>query len=416
MRIGKFLAFFVLAVTTAHTVEARKHRHMKKKPTSSSFLFVSDVHLDPRLRVTELGDDAGRDVWYAFVGKANQVMSSPNAPKFILYTGDLPVHATNSKCTILTESAEETHDTAIAAVLRRLRWMSEKYKTPVFYLPGNNDALAGDYMPFANKQGQTPASLVPPSPMFFNPIAEPGKKKDKRAKLLNSNPQKGYYTAQVMPGLRLIAMNTVMFNTECGYTGQAADEAAQMLWLRAQLQDAKASKNKVYIAMHIPPGNQYNGKPMWNKKGGNWQDTLLQLSAAYSSTISGIMYGHTHMDEMRRLYTPGTDTVSEVAIGCPGISAEHGNNPAFKVVTFNDASKEVENFTTYYTTVPVKFENWNGGSYSFRSMFKCSMGTIYDGVKNMPATEFANYLNTICTAGNGPIDIQHVSVQMDVRP
>lgn len=415
MRTSKILAFLLIAITSFHTAQARKHRHIKKvRSTSSNFLFISDVHLDPRLRITELGDDAGRDVWYAFVDKVNQIMTSPDAPKFIIYTGDLPVH-TSGHCNTLEGTSEDVHDTAIAAVLRRLRWMSEKYKTPVFYLPGNNDALAGDYMPFANAQGQTPLSLLPPAPMFFNPTSEPGKKQAKSAKLLAANPVKGYYAAQVKPGLRIIALNTVMYNVECWYNGQAADEAEQMVWLRKQLLDAQKTRNKVYIAMHIPPGNQYNSLPMWNTYGGIWQDTFLRITANYSTTIAGVLYGHTHMDEMRRLYAPGTDTVTEVAISCPGISAQHGNNPAFKVVTFDDASKELLNFTTHYTTLPVSLQQWQGGSYSFRSAFKCNTGTIYDGVKNMPFTDFANYVNSIYTAGNGPIDIVHINCEIDVK-
>ncbi|MBX2905758.1 MAG: metallophosphoesterase [Taibaiella sp.] len=346
--------------------------------TTGKFLFISDVHLDPQLTVTNSygHQDAGMDVWSAFTWKLDQVMQSPDAPSFIIYTGDLPVHVSYA-CSPLGSAETNAHDTAMAMVLNELRDLSVKYGVRTFYLPGNNDALNGDYLPFADAAGYTTLSLVDSASGLFPTDST-------AAAMISYQPGKGYYSAYAMRGLRIIALNTVVYNTSCSpYPGQEKACSDEMLWLRQQLSDAEQKNEQCYIAMHIPPGGDYHGNPMWNTNGGNWADTFLALAAQYRASISGVLYGHTHEDEMRLLYAPGTDTVAEVAVSCPGISILHKNNPGFKVVTFDVRSKELLDFTTLYTDIPVSPKNWPG-SYSFSSVFKSAPGeTIFHRVTTM---------------------------------
>lgn len=345
---------------------------------TGKFLFLSDVHLDPLLTVTDSYgyQDAGKDVWSAFTWKLDQVMQSADAPSFIVYTGDLPVHVSYA-CSPLGSAETKAHDTAMAMVLNELRDLSAKYGVKTFYLPGNNDALNGDYLPFADTGGYTALSLVDSAPGLY-----PSESSAKD--MISYQPGKGYYSAYAVPGLRIIALNTVIFNSACKHNpGPDKDRADEMLWLRQQLEETRQNNEQCYIAMHIPPGGDYHGKPMWNTNGGNWTDTFLSLTAQYSANISGVLYGHTHEDEMRLLYAPGTDTVKDVAVSCPGISILHKNNPGFKVVTFDKQSKELIDFTTHYTDIPVSPKSWPG-SYSFSAVFKSAPGeTIFHRVTTM---------------------------------
>jgi len=202
--------------------------------------------------------------------------------------------------------------------------------------------------------------------------------------MISCQPKKGYHSAYAMPGLRVIALNTVVYNnTGCWYNGQQRDCSNQMKWLGQQLQEAAKKNEQCYVAMHIPPGNGYNGAPMWNTNGGSWADSFLALTAQYSKWIAGIFYGHTHMDEMRLLYAPHADTITEVAVCCPGLSILHGNNPGFKVVTFDRASKEPVDFMTYYSDIPVSPQSWPN-SYSFSGVFGAKSGqTIRQTMTNL---------------------------------
>ena len=386
-----------------------------QQPVTANFLFIADVHLDPNSPKTTYGQDAGMDVWNALKVKLDAVMSAKDAPKFVIYTGDLPVH--NSWCAPLAGTAASTHDTAIAMVLNELRYLSVKYKKPVFYMPGNNDALSGDYLSYTNASGQSPLSLVQSAPLFFP--------KGKAAagagypSIISQNVKDGYYSARLMPGLRLIALNTVILNNGCPDTGRPQESAAEMVWLRNQLKAAKQAGDKVYIAMHVPPGNTYNGGQMWNTAGGVWVDSFLQMAANYSTTIAGVFYGHTHMDELRRLHNKwsGGDTVTAVAICCPGISAQHTNNPGFKVVTYDTKTKAPVDFTTYYTPLPMNGA-WPGSSYSFRQIFGCQSGSIYQCLKNRDANTLATQVAQIYEVMNSqePVTSGTVIGFIDVEP
>ena len=116
----------------------------------------------------------------------------------------------------------------------------------------------------------------------------------------------------------------------------------KMRWLGDKLKQAKADGDKVYLAMHIPPGKDafavasMSGNPnLWAilpDSKNSWYNQFIKLTTTYSSNICGIFYGHTHEDELRRLYDSTGTKITSVAISCPGVSANHYNNPGFKLM------------------------------------------------------------------------------------
>lgn len=397
------LSFLVPADTSAN----------KGNPT---FLFLSDVHINTQSNTTAYGDDTGLQLWAAFLAKVESILAGPGAPNFIVYTGDLPAHYRCGSTCYLPPSARTTHDSNITVILSGLNRLAAKYHKSIFYLPGNNDALAGDYYSFADSQQQTPLSLVHTSRNFFpNSVYGqiPGMVSDPHAAL-------GFYSAYPIKGLRLIALNTVTysdnFETVDGTT-QKSDGNVQMSWLGAQLADAEAKNEKVYITMHIPPGmDAYGNTTMWTNlpKNQNWQNTFLKLTTRYKATIAGILYGHTHMDEVRRLYDSTGTQITEVAISCPGVTPQHYNNPGFKVVQYDATSKELMDFTTYFTTPAAT--KWGDSTYTFSKVYGSAPGTsIFTRLSSLSLSAVDNYMNYTFMVRNGA-PTYNTTTGIEVKP
>jgi len=387
---------------------------------ASTFLFLSDIHLNTFDSATEYGEDTGLQLWKNFLAKADSILSATDAPQFIIYTGDLPAHYPCDSSCYLAPGDRETHNANLKAILEGLRALADKCKKPLFYLPGNNDGLAGDYYSFADEKQQTPFSLVPDGKNPFPALnMQPGNKAP--CMVDNPHPAMGYYSAKPVEGLRLVALNTVIFSRNFDAvdgTAPDADREEEMEWLAAQLKDASAKNEKVYIAMHIPPGlDAYSGKSMWTDKplkNGTLLNNFLALTTKYRSSIAGILYGHTHMDELRRLYDTTGTTVTEVALCCPGVTPQHNNNPGFKVVSYQPQSKELLDFTTYYTRPQNAY--WGAGTYTFSSAFGCGKTChLFETFGAMPLAKAAACMDSIFTVKNGPAGYD-ISRGIEVKP
>ena len=239
--------------------------------------------------------------------------------------------------------------------------------------------------------------------MFF---PQPGAVADSNGAHMLSTPAPfaGYYSAQISKGLRFIALNTVIYvpkYTAVDGSTQLADGTRQLQWLSDQLADAAAKNEQVYLAMHVPPGvDAYSGKDMWKAQAtgsANWQNTFLRLTEKYQATIAGILYGHTHMDEVRRLYDSTGKRITEVAISSPGVTPNHFNNPGFKVVRYDVVSKELLDFTTYYTRVGSK--QWGSNSYTFSGTYG-SGASIFSRLSTMQVNDVWNSMNKVYTVKN----------------
>jgi len=264
----------------------------------AAFLIVSDVHVDTREKSSKYSGDTGMDLWHAFLQKMDEILSGPDAPSFIVYTGDLPAHyKCNGPCYLAPADRTE-HNADIYAALTGLDSIANKHHKPLFYAPGNNDALAGNYYSFADEARQTPLSLIHASPYFYPKKdidgAVPGM-------IANPEPTMGYYAACPEKNLRLIVLNTVIFNkafTAADHTDPKTDGEKEMKWLAQQLEEAAAGHQQVYLAMHIPPGMDIvHSRPMWTagaKDGSdNWQNEPREpLQIKHSShTIWAHPYG-----------------------------------------------------------------------------------------------------------------------------
>lgn len=328
-------------------------------PATARFLFLSDIHLDLNSKTSSYGSDTGTELWAALQGKIAQLWKSPNPPAFVVYTGDLPAHycCDNTKCSpqqacssAIAGPLRTSHDANIAAVLAYLHKMLPA-GTPLFYAPGNNDSRDGDYFPYEDASGQPPYSLAPGDGYPAVNAAAVGSAAP--CMVSNPHPEYGYYAAKPVDGLQVIALNTVLLGNKYYGTGQVAAGDTMLAWLGRQL--ASLGTDKCYIAMHIAP-NQW-------KAGTTWQQAFLGLVSRYSDRIAGILYGHTHMDELMLLEgTQGGKATLEAAFSCPGITPQHTNNPGFKTVSYDPATFEIIDFETHWT-LPGD-QAWSSNSYT----------------------------------------------------
>ncbi len=370
------------------------------------FIHLSDIHLDSYSNDTDYSEDTGTDLWKITYEKLDSILGSPKPPQFVLYTGDLSAHnttqgQTRSHCTDKKEGTQTSaHLVNVKTLVNSLYDLFKKYKhIPFFYLPGNNDGLCCDYCSFNdNRQGTFLAQLPQDSLPAIHADAACGNPPC----LLDQHLSTGYYAARVMPGLRLISLNSIIFGSTYIERDGVCQEVAgnkQMTWLREQLSSASKNSEKVYIAMHIPPGvDAYSGRQMWASLPAQnpWTNQFLGLADSNQTTIAGILFGHTHMDEVRRLYSPDGTDITEVAISAPGISPIHNNNPGFKLVYFDPASKELMDFVTCYTTPGAS--TYGNASYTFSSTYGCGPGSgksMADCLKNMQLQTIDDAMNTI---------------------
>lgn len=349
--------------------------------TTPSFLAMSDIHFvgTSGEKCNQAGDETDDALWSAAQAEAKRVIQAER-PAFAIYLGDLPSHCDNRPDSQFTAALDGLANIAGTG-------------TKLIYVPGNNDSLGGDYDAFTSG-GRTP--LDTSSAWKGGPVlnAAPGDMIDA------SNLPKGYYAAYAVqatagaPALRVIALNTTIFTYRYGQNVPTwqADANGQLEWLDAQLKDARAKREKVIIAMHVPPGSDgYGGRggdqivTMWNsgliytgtdpdlvRKA--WvEQVFLQLVARYRGEIVGLLSSHTHFNEIRRLRDcsrklPQLGAFTALDVAIPSVTTDHTNNPSLKLFSYDAGFAWTENRTFYAngasgadwdTNAPLSFDQTN---------------------------------------------------------
>ena len=359
----KIIITFIL-LFSLHTVSA----------VDANFLTLSDIHyLKGGPVVGYHQGDAGDVLWQSTQQQLQQRILQ-DQPQFMVLLGDLPA------------PDDTTRTTNIQVVLQDL---SSTLKIPVFYVPGNNDALGndlkdGDNHSFTNNQGINLFSLDPNKGWpALNADQACGSVADTHSACL-INPKEptmakfGYYAARPLGQankLRLIVLNSVIFLSHYVSDDGVSQEKAtteELTWLKGQLAQALTTGDSVLIALHVPPGlDAYSNAPMWNETLPA-EATFMADITAYQAIIKGVLYGHTHMDEFRRLNNSDA-SLAVVALSSPGVTSDHYNSPGFKSFTYD------ENFTltdakTYYTD-PLNSAKWH--SYGFKAIYGCTETTLF---------------------------------------
>jgi len=381
------------------TTESRKDR----SPAFPGFLLLSDIHLNDQsagVKMKAKGSsveysDTGTDLWNSTKAKLNEMLSQdrPDRPQFIVYLGDMPAHDKG-----INQPNDRGSD--IGTVLGDLRRIATDNCVPLVYVPGNNDGLAADYASFEDGRGNLPFSrdtghaadwpLIVPEPARCRSTPAPAKIVD--SSLLSLGTYSAYPLGESTP-LRTIALNTVIFSPDyIAVHGPKQDSAAadQLNWLKDQLASACGNGEAVLLSMHIPPGNDFRGKPDWTNalpegEAKTYLQRFLDIVTA-APCVSALLYSHTHMDEIKMLFNE-SGTFTTLAISSPGITPLHRNNPGFKTVSYDPTkSFALMDFETtwadFYSSESssIVFEN----AYTFSSSFgRETDGSMFDFVNGL---------------------------------
>jgi sphingomyelin phosphodiesterase acid-like 3 len=286
-------------------------------------------------------------------------------PAFAVITGDFLAHDFDCKYRFLLPT--HTHEQLLAFAANTLRYLYASLSVndghiPVYTALGNNDTACGGNRLDPNNDFLAAAARIVAAQL---PQARDGAA---RQSILRDLAGGGFYSTRMAPPMqntRLIVLDDVFFLTEfstCAGQKDYSEESAQLEWLTAQLAEARAQHQNVWIVGHIAPGvalystyqkriNVCGGNPPWMALDST---RLAQVLAANADIIRLGLFGHTHFDEMA-LIQPGlgeTPPPPGSPIGVPikfipSISPINLNNPTFTLATIDPLASTLANYTTY---------------------------------------------------------------------
>ena len=308
------------------------------QPKTSSFLVISDIHLDPLKKQTDIlpaARNAGSDTWDTAQQAITQVLTTEK-PGFIIYLGDLPRHAIADSIVGSMADAGKT--------LTDLRNIATKSHTPLLFVPGNNDSPDSDY-------GQFSPSLFQNDPEAITAWPAVG------ATTISATlyPELGCYSSYPLgpnTKLRVIVLNTVLYTWNYQSPNHAAECQEQIAWLGQQLRQTRANHEMALIAMHVPPGQDtYKHTSFWTTKppvnNTTIQNSFLDTVDRYQANIIGLLASHTHMDGFKRLYNKDKQFTA-LLISDPGIAPSAYNNSAFKLIRYDNQYRLMESDTYFH--------------------------------------------------------------------
>ena len=241
-----FLCLIIISCNSKKTADSDLEAE-NKSTIDPTFIHLSDVHLNAFADTCTYGKDTGLDLWNITKIKLASILDSDPAPEFVVYTGDLPAHyhCQHNSCFLPPNSQERAnHVENLKTILDDMRSLVDDNNIPFFYMPGNNDAIGGDYYSFADGKGNTPLSLVDTAGVAdifpaLNTAANCG-----NPPCIQSapHPSMGYYSVQALAGLRIITMNSIILGKQY-HALDGVDQIdagnTQMNWIRDELEAAK---------------------------------------------------------------------------------------------------------------------------------------------------------------------------------
>jgi sphingomyelin phosphodiesterase acid-like 3 len=273
-------------------------------------------------------------------------------PAFILVLGDFLAHGFSQKYKKYAgDPSTAGYQAFVKKTLQFLTAELKKITSAVAIYPviGNNDSYTHNYE--VVPQG---AFLQDAATIFSLLINDKIAQAEFRQQFSNG----GYYAITLTEkNKRLIILNSVLFNTNYHTAAMQKAAAAQLTWLAAQLNLAKQQHQKVLLAFHIPPGVNtflaiklpykiihYFWQPVF------WQaaatELFLETVKPFSTTIIGILAAHIHADAFQLIKSADADYIP--VLFTPSISPIYGNNPGYKLFSYDKKTFQLVNVDTYY--------------------------------------------------------------------
>lgn len=265
---------------------------------------------------------------------------------FSLFTGDMVDHDLSQRISLETTLKAEEY------ILRDLK--SRLRSTPVFPVLGNHDTfpyaeLAPEKYSYSNKFTWN-ADLMTDIWEDYEWIS-PDEAQYSRKHYTG-------YAVETRLGLKVISLNSNTWyykNSYCYLNATAPDNFGQFEFLIEELVASEAKNQRVWITAHIPPAT--DGLPVP-------ANIFAEIVERFSpSTIAGIFFGHTHLDQFEILYaSSGNDTksiqdvINHAFIG-PSITPWTGINPSWRYYEVDKTTFSVMNVHNFYTPLNETFTN-----------------------------------------------------------
>jgi hypothetical protein len=201
--------------------------------------------------------------------------------------------------------------------------------------------------------------------------------------------QAGYYAVDIQKGLRLIVLNTAYFSSRG--TGMDREAQNELNWLRKQLELLNTTQRKALIALHIPSIPQISiSQNIPVAALGLWQpryiEQFLLLLKGSAAHIMAVLPAHLHVDWAQRLQFK--DVANPILLSAtPSISPVVGNNPGYKVYSYDPEDLVITNYLTYF--YPLDKRKWKL-EYDFMQTYQpnCPVGTVVQSLKQLTKNLF----------------------------
>ena len=106
----------------------------------------------------------------------------------------------------------------------------------------------------------------------------------------------------------------------------ATDPLDQLKWLAETLQASETANEKVHIIGHIHPDDCLE----------SWQENFYRVINRYESTVAGLFFGHSHVDEFKVLYDQEDKTRAYAISYISGSVTTYSYlNPNYRIYTFD---------------------------------------------------------------------------------
>jgi sphingomyelin phosphodiesterase acid-like 3 len=385
-RIALLCFFLIAGAALAQSLQPTA-AHQEKAKATVAVLLVSDIHFEPfwdpakvpqlaaapidqwnvifsappstdqQQRFTALQQTChrGADTSYALFDSSLKAMRSHAAGvSFVAMSGDLISHAFQCKYNALVPKS--TPKAYSAFVEKTLDYVIEELDksfpgVPVLVALGNNDSDCGDYRLDAHSEflATTGKEVTRGFPASERPSAE------------ESFAVGGYYSVTLpapIESTRLLVLNDIFMSSNhatCAGKPDPGAAEAQLTWLRQQLAEARANKQRIWVMGHIPPGvDLYStASRMVDVCGGKSpvmflaSEKLADVLAENGDVVELAIFAHTHMDELR-LLKPETAAGRGVAVKMvPSISPIHGNYPSITIAQIDPSTAALMDYKVF---------------------------------------------------------------------
>lgn len=404
-----FLLMLISSVCSAST---------RAEADSIYFLSLSDIHFDPFIAcystarhkscpLIQVLREASVSQWPAILAKSDKTVpkyrwdtnysllktslaaahdaAKTEKAKFVVVLGDDIGH--DFRRYYRKYARDPSHQGYHAFVAKTLQFVSQEIAKAfpdmsVYTVVGNNDTYSRDYASVINGPFYHDAMRA------WSPLI---KDAGNRATMQSTFPYAGYYAVDRDDiGLKIIALNSVLFSHKAKGSDVGIAAKRQLTWLHQQLAAAKKNKQKVLIAMHIPVGvdvyatlrmKLFTLVEFWKPE---YAGTFKSELDEFHGEIVGVLSGHMHSDWFQIMtFADG----AEIAMtGTPSISPIFGNNPGFKVYQYSLKDKVISDYYTYYFPME-SYHQW-GLEYEFNRVYQpnCHTCSLIDGMKKLRLT------------------------------